>query len=838
MSGKIKERNEYVPIAVIGVSMRFPGAASIDEFSTLLASGHTANADLSTQRGHWLGIPNYSKLLENTLCIDDLPQFDREFFGISKREARELAPESRLLLEHAAASILDAGYSLGQVRGSRCGVVSAQSTVDHRSLVAEASVVSYLEGLAPLGGAHLGHILDLRGPSFCVDSTCSSSLLAVHLACGLLAADQADMMLAAGIQLHMPLDERHHAELFSGRDVECRAPSAFDASATGFVNGEGVGIVVLKRLIDAERDGDDIRGIIRGSAMSGNGARSVSTFAPSYRAQAEALEEACAVAGISINEITEIEGHGAGTLEGDSSEVLGLSVLADHIEAPVWLSSVKPSIGHSGAAAGVASLLKSLASFKQNVIYPIANFHTPHPDIDFEASGVRPIGVLEDVDPTQPRLAAVTSFGMSALNVVVLVEKPCPRPAREMVSELRIMHLSARTPTALERYRTAVRAELLSRPDEWADILDTLDTGRDDLPTRMAVSFRSPRQLFAALDNAPIHQVRERGNFIVDLREMAGTSVHHLVVGCDRLRGLRAAMPTDIDPDTGDVGAVLAYYCELGLVPHGLVDEAGQRDLLVRVVPELAKVENAPVTDEGHLTASVPYVLIGFTRNDHWDISTLMQNVVDLYACGVDPDWVRLRDSEESRRVSAPAEIMDKETVELVVPKMTRSISEGFRKPTSKSASASYEAGLGPGFFVFEDDPLTPWPGPEPTVMKPSYAEPTMASAESVSPPRSTPTRALECEAAVPIEKNLSRAEAEARVCEIWRQVLEIDSEFPAHPNDLHDSFFALGGNSLLGSMVVEDLNNIFGSDLLLKDIYELDTVDKQVARVWRGTDD
>lgn len=833
------------PVAVVGMSTRLPGCDGVADTADVFAQGRTVEVPMADRRGELLGITDYGRLLENTLCITDIEQFDKDFFGMSHREARELAPESRLLLEHGVRALWDAGVSLNDVRGTRCGVISAQSSVPYRRLTPEPSTVSYLESLPALGAAHLAHFLDLRGPCFCVDSTCSSSLLAVHQACELLTSGQTDMMLAAGIQLYLPLDDRDHDELFSGRHVTHAQACAYDAESKGFISGEGVAVVVLKRLRDAERDGDHIRGVILGSAMSGNGARSASTFAPSAEAQSQAILEACCRAGVRVDDITEIEGHGAGTHQGDGDEVAGLAVFADSSRAPIPLSTTKPSIGHSGSAAGIASVVKVLVGFEHDVIYPVANLRNPNPGIDFAGSGVRPVVEVEPVDPTQSRVALVSSFGMSGLNVALIVQKAPPRAPRPRKPVVQLLRLSAESVECLDLYRSQVRGELLASENEFADVVDTLAFGRDDLPVRLGFAFHSPRDALFQLDNAVPRHAEGAGQFVVDLRETGGSSLAGFVAGHPWMGQRFEALGHDGDPALRATAAMLLELADLDLVPSLVIGPPQRLDQLVALVPPLRAATHQALPDGVEIPGlEPPYVVLRDTDEPPWNDHAFADLLVRSYLCGLDLRWSAIGGRFAWHRTVLPQPKMVKE---MIWPGPERTdpcgdaVSGRGRSPRGsvRQALAGSEmtaVGLGPGFYTFDEDPLSPWTRDISQVpvangrveVKETAAGFREQSADDVRPGGGAdPGQALPC-----TEARRSRQEVEARICAIWADILESDDVFPSGPDDLDETFFALGGNSLLGSMVIDEVNKVFGTELLLKDVYELDTVRKMADRV------
>ena len=425
------------PIAVVGMACRFPGAPDVGAFWRLLEAGASA----VTEGLPGSGVGRVGELfrdaaVQNSACrfgafIDGIDQFDAAFFRISPVEAQLLDPQQRLMLEVSWQALEDAGIDPDRLRGSRTGVYAGISNNEYRALVLDgndtteptASLYSVAGTSFNTAIGRVAFALGLRGPAMAVDTACSSSLAAVHQAVSGLQRGEADLALAGGV----------HA-ILSGRLFELRgnagmlAPDGrcktFDAAADGYVRGEGCGILVLKRLSDAEADGDRIWGVVRGTALNQDGASQGLTV-PNGEAQQQVIADALAWAGVAPADVDYVETHGTGTPVGDpiEAEATGMAYRAGR-DRPLLIGSVKTNVGHLESAAGAASLIKVMLAMKRGVIPSHLNFRDPNPEIPWDRL---PLQVT--AEPTNwPRhgdrrpLAGVSGFGWSGTNAHVVVE--------------------------------------------------------------------------------------------------------------------------------------------------------------------------------------------------------------------------------------------------------------------------------------------------------------------------------------------------------------------------------------------------------------------------------
>ncbi|RMF30773.1 MAG: polyketide synthase, partial [Chloroflexi bacterium] len=419
---------ESPEIAIIGMAGRFPGARNLDEFWQNLRDGVESITFFTDEEAIAAGVdpalvknPHYVKA---NGVLEDVELFDAAFFGFNPREAEIMDPQHRLFLECAWEALENAGYDpetfdglIGVYAGASLSTYLLFHLLPNREVVesVHSDQIAIGNGRDYLP-TRVSYKLNLRGPSVNVQTACSTSLVAVHLACQALLNYECDIALAGGVSVDVP-QKRGYLYLeggISSPDGHCRA---FDARAQGTVGGNGVGIVVLKRLEDALADGDTIHAVIKGSAINNDGSLKVGYTAPSVEGQAEVIATAQALAGVDPETITYIEAHGTGTALGDPIEIAALTqVFRAGTQARGFcaIGSVKTNIGHLDAAAGVAGLIKTVLALKHRMIPPSLNFERPNPQIDFEHSPFYVNTRLREWEPPAegiPRRAGVSSFG-------------------------------------------------------------------------------------------------------------------------------------------------------------------------------------------------------------------------------------------------------------------------------------------------------------------------------------------------------------------------------------------------------------------------------------------
>ncbi len=542
------------PIAIVGMACRFPGAPDLKSFWRLLVEGGNSvtEADPNSGVGRMGELFGESQV-QNQACrfgafVDDLDQFDASFFRISPVEAELLDPQQRMMLEVSWQALEDAGIDPARLRGSRTGVYTGISNDEYRMLVvdsskpAEAAACLYALSGTNLNGTsgRVSFVLGLMGPAKAVDAACASSLVSVHDAVADLQQGKADLAIAGGVQaiLNGRIYELRADAMMLSPDGQCKA---FDASANGYVRGEGCGVVILKRLSEAEADGDRIWAVIRGAAVN-HGGTGVGLTVPNTPGLEQVMEAALADAGVGPLEVDFIEAHGTGTTVGDLIELNAVNAVygqGGNASEPVIIASVKTNVGHLESAAGIAGLMKAALVVSQGVIPRHLHFRDPHPGLDWE--GLPLLVPTETVawpdDRQRPRMVGVNSFGISGTNSHIVVgqhvsdgpgngrELSYPGPAKSVEVKLpealalqyppkaevsprprRMLPLSGKSGDALRELAQRYLAWLdeegselskagLNIPEMLSDMAWTVGIGRSHFDHRSGVVFQDERSL-------------------------------------------------------------------------------------------------------------------------------------------------------------------------------------------------------------------------------------------------------------------------------------------------------------------------------------------------------
>ncbi len=472
--------NANEPIAVIGMAVRLPGGANdLEGYWQLLQSGKDAVVPVPASRWdehlYYDADPNvlgktYSQ--GGGFLTVPIDEFDPLFFGISPREADGMDPQHRLLLEMSWEALEHANLPIQQLEGSRTGVFVGINTNDYLQLIFENGLESIDPTMATgstfsAAAGRISYVMGFQGPSIAVDTACSSSLVTIHMACQSLRNHESNLALAGGVNLILsPMTTIGMAKLRAlAADGRCKT---FDASADGYGRGEGAGMVVLKRLSDALADGDQVWGVVRGSAVTQDGASGGLTV-PNGPAQQAVIQQALHVAGVLPHEVDYVEAHGTGTPLGDPIELNALhATLAKgrHKSKPLYVGSVKTNIGHLEAAAGIAGFVKLVLSMHHQAIPPHINFHTPSPNIEWDKMAIEvPTQLTAWQSVNKPRIAGVSSFGFSGTNAHIIVQEGiAPSYSTHPQTSSRPLHwlaLSARSESSLvalaQRYANLIQ---------------------------------------------------------------------------------------------------------------------------------------------------------------------------------------------------------------------------------------------------------------------------------------------------------------------------------------------------------------------------------------------
>ena len=512
-------------IAIIGMAGRFPGATTLEQFWQNLRNGVEAITFFSDEELLEAGVdpaqlsqPNYIKARP---VLDQIDQFDAAFFGYSPREAELMDPQHRLFMECSWEALESAGYDPLTYAGL-IGVYAGSNISTYLlSLVTQTDLLHSVNDYQIVMGndkdaltTSVSYKLNLKGPSFAVQTFCSTSLVATHLACQSLLNGECDMALAGGVSVRVPtrVGYVYNEGGMESPDGHCRT---FDAQAQGTLPGDGVGVVILKRLEEAIADGDAICAVIKGSAMNNDGSCKVSYTAPSVIGQTEVVTRALATAGVDADTLEYVEAHGTATELGDPIEVSSLTKAFRTQTDKVGfcaLGSVKTNLGHLDRAAGVCGLIKTVLALQHEELPPSLHYQSPNPEMDLEHS---PFYVNTQLSPwirgEAPRRAGINSLGMGGTNVHLIVEEaPLPRPA-DAGRPYQLLLLSARTESALKQQRQNLIEYLSQAPEaNLADVAYTLQVGRHRFEQRLMLVCRDQAQAITDLARAESACIQQR----------------------------------------------------------------------------------------------------------------------------------------------------------------------------------------------------------------------------------------------------------------------------------------------------------------------------------------
>jgi acyl transferase domain-containing protein/acyl carrier protein len=502
------------PIAIIGMSGRFPGAKDVRQYWNNIRAGIESIRPFTEEELREAHVHPAVRSLPNFVnagaVLEDIEWFDAGFFGINAREAESMDPQQRLLIETAWETLEDAGYdpaaypgSIGVYAGARHSTYFYQvhSRPDFVSLVGAYQVMIGNE--KDQLSNHVSYCLDLHGPSVNVQTACSTSLVAVGMACSSLWQGACGMALAGGVSIDVPQKQGYiyREGGINSPDGHCRA---FDGKAAGMVGGNAVGLVLLKPMGKALADGDHLYAVIRGVALNNDGNRKVSYAAPSVQAQLEVIAAAHSMAGVDADTLHYVEAHGTGTAIGDPIEIEGLTKafrLTTARRGFCALGSVKTNIGHCDPAAGIASLIKVTQMLVHGEIPPSLNFEQPNPEIDFEKTPFFVNTTLTSWPcPGEVRRAGVSAYGIGGTNAHVVLEEPPATCSSEPSRAYSLLTVSARSKAALDKSAENLAAYLALEPDrKLADVAYTCHVGRRAFPYRRYVVCSNAKEAIGLL---------------------------------------------------------------------------------------------------------------------------------------------------------------------------------------------------------------------------------------------------------------------------------------------------------------------------------------------------
>ncbi|MEV5712630.1 condensation domain-containing protein [Amycolatopsis mediterranei] len=784
-------------VAIIGVAALLPGAHGPDAVHDLLAGGRDV-----------VGQPDPDRLRENGFAagpgylpmgyLDRIDRFDHRFFGVPPAEAAWMDPHQRLILQLAHEAIENACYAPQALRGSRTAVVLGSSRSDYEDLFDEEDPQQILGIIGAALAARISYRHDFTGPALVLDTACSGSLVAVAHAVALLRSGAAELALAGGVSVRpVPIRAAGHVPVRGVESPEGRC-RPFDEKATGAVGGEGGGIVVLKPLPAALADGDHVHAVLKGIAVNHNGYRMASMSAPSRAAQTEVITAAWADAGVDPATVGYVECHGSATPLGDVVEVEALrqAFLDAGVTTPSCaIGSIKGNIGHLDNAAGVAGLVKVLLSVRRGVRYPTAHFETPNPLIDFDGP-VRVNPAFGPWDGEGPRLAGLSSFGLTGTNVHAVVEEP-PPPAEpaEPAETSHLVTVSAKSASALATYRDRLAAFAGESGHGVLPIGHAMNRGRDDHPFRIAVVADEPAGLAAALRSAAVPDAPAAddppvvllfsGDGGVEPELWADLCAAWPVLGDDPL-------PAEPGPRLVAVHHALHRLARSLGIPDTHLVGSGAGNLSVRIARgELSLVDGlaaaagravAATFDSGRLAEAVR----GFVRDG--------AVLVELGTGGV---------LSRTMRRLAP----ELGCVEL--------IAGAGRRAVLRQLASLYRLGVRLDWDRHYAGAAVP------RIEAPAYP---LESVRCWCRPPGAP--AVENRAPAPPPAVVSDGDTERRVADVWARALGEDELTGA------SDYFALGGTSIAAITALRTMERDFGVELTFADLYGHPTVRAFAARV------
>ncbi|GLE58656.1 putative polyketide synthase [Mycobacteroides chelonae] len=622
---------EFADIAIIGMQCRFPGAGDVSEYWSLLTEkreGARSLDDLADAPG----------LVRREAVIEGIELFDAKFFGYPPAEAAMIDPQQRLFLECAYHVFEQAGYDtdrydglVGVYAGSGQSNYLIANVLPHLGL-SPSSADALPAGFANSPGSLPGRVsyhLNLTGPSVAVSTACSTSLVAVHLACQELLDYRCDLALAGGVSLnpHPGKGYRYTPNGPLSPDGRCRA---FDADAAGMFPGDGVGVVLLKRLSDALADGDRIRAVIKGSAVNNDGRHKTGFTAPSATAQSEVILAAHAVAGVEASSIGMVEAHGTGTPLGDPIEVSALTkAFRESTDQTGYclLGSAKTNIGHTDTAAGVAGLIKAALSVEHGVIPANLHYTAENPLLDLANSPFRvAVDTVDWPAGDGPRRAGVSAFGIGGTNVHMVLEQAPrdaqrdPLPTADRSESLLV--LSAATASALDQQAAQLADYLRSNSEiDPADVADTLQLGRRKLPYRRSVVCGSAKQA-ASLLTAPAQATRANDGAVPLVLLLPGGGAQYVGMG-HGLYETEEVFRSSID----ECAQILAQHCDIDLRSHLFGDGGLDEQRLDVVFPAVVATEYALATQLA-AWGLTPSAMLGHSLGEY--AAACLSGVIDI----------------------------------------------------------------------------------------------------------------------------------------------------------------------------------------------------------------
>ncbi|VFM95638.1 MAG: Acyl transferase domain-containing protein [Candidatus Kentron sp. G] len=518
------------PIAIIGMAGHFPGAKNVDELWENVCNGVNSikffPKEVSLANGVSPELVENPDFVRAHGTIGNLEMFDANFFNMTPREATLLDPQHRMFLECAWEALENAGYNYESIKGhagvyGACGFstyllrnILPHNAINFPTMDRFEMAMTNQKDTMPMRASFM---FDFKGPSMCTSTTCSTSLVNVHLACRSLLSYECDLSMAGASYCRVPEQEGHLYQdgMIYSKDGYIRT---FDVNNSGTVAGSGTGVIVLKRLREAVADGDFIHGIVLSSALNNDGSTKIGYAAPSIEGQTEVITEAISLAGIDSSTITFVEVHGTGTKLGDPIEITSLNnsfrattSKPGRERNTCVVASTKPNIGHLNQASGMAGMIKAVMGMQKHTLPPSINFTQPNPSIDFEGGPFYVSTAVQEwkTEKGVPRRSGVNSFGIGGTNAHVVLEEAPPRPPSGPSRPWQLLFLSAKSANSLEMMTANLGEHLKNRSEEqnFADIAYTLQIGRKAFEHRRVVLAQDAKSAAQALDSMPQKRV-------------------------------------------------------------------------------------------------------------------------------------------------------------------------------------------------------------------------------------------------------------------------------------------------------------------------------------------
>lgn len=802
----------YDKIAVIGMSGRFAGTRTFMELRKLLKSGKDDIAELSDKRKELLGLPQ-DKIAMQIGELKDIDCFDHSFFSIPSKEADFMCPEQRLGLELAADAVLNAGYSLEQFRGKKCGVLVSCSDISYNHDGMNSNSMAVLGTMKMMISARIAYFLDARGINMNYDSGCSSSLVAIHEACTKLTIGELDYALVGGISLITDVQEggKHKYKTMGLLSPQFRS-KAFDESADGTSAGEGGAFVVLKRLEDALEDKDFIYGVIDAGAINGDGGRCSKLTMPSPKAQEEVISDTWN--NVDISNLTEIEAHGIGNKIGDSVEAEKLIANLQRQgldKKKIYLSSVKTNIGHLYEASGIAGLYKVLLGFYYHEAYPMANFMCPNALIPFESVNLLPLKEVHYFGKDEKRMAAIDAFGIGGANAHIVVENYISQKYPDCGGPC-LLKISAATEDAFYQNCEDLADFLLNSDARYQEVSYTMNTGRDDYSYRRMFCCEDRLDMIEKLQMIrPAHrEVPAKLVFVLKHTGYDETKSLRYEDYESLFPGLKDCVEHELDDlDVNFKCTFFRYLTECGLCPdYVLADECG-KEIIKYISGELdretLKKMSFEKQDEDYgnvfvkleqLAQTEELLIVDFSMNGLLKKSLRLGNVVTaglsiaremaslfvrFYNMGKDISWIPFY-KEKMQKTALPGYSFTKIRHWIPISNQKKLLQEETERVN-----------------LPEDD-----------------------------------RKALISNETKPVQEKVSVEEEIKKFLEdLWMKLLNFSGNI-----DYDEDFFYLGGNSLLIELMSKPINNKFQIDFDIYQIYENETINKLAKCIYEYLED